>query len=269
MAGAKPGVARDGRDEPARVVRRTARARCIWSPHKRGSEQSSARVVYASGEQFTNELLAAIRSNRTADFKARYRRDCDLLVLEDIHFVRGKRQTQLELLHTLESLAQRGARVLLTAERLPKEIPDLDARLASRMASGLCAVIETPDAGYKGVCVPIAAACDLTTRSTGSAVPAACAIPAADPDRGERVAAEGPSTSISSESAAARRSRDRSGVDAERRLSVATAFQTAAASSRTALRGAGAAPARDVPLHRHWTPRSSASGSSSAATTPR
>jgi chromosomal replication initiator protein len=112
-------------------------------------EQSSARVVHASGEQFTNELLAAIRANRTAEFKARYRRDCDLLVLEDVHFVRGKRQTQLELLHTLESLAQRGARVLLTAERLPKEIPDLDARLASRMASGLCAEIEPPDANLR------------------------------------------------------------------------------------------------------------------------
>ena len=108
-------------------------------------EHSSARVVSASGEQFTNELLAAIRANRTAEFKARYRRDCDLLVLEDIQFVGGKRQTQLELLHTLESLAQRGARVLLTAERLPKEIPDLDPRLASRMASGLCAEIEAPD----------------------------------------------------------------------------------------------------------------------------
>jgi chromosomal replication initiator protein len=108
-------------------------------------ENSSARVVSASGEQFTNELLAAIRANRTAEFKARYRRDCDLLVLEDIQFVGGKRQTQLELLHTLESLAQRGARVLLTAERLPKEIPDLDPRLASRMASGLCAEIEAPD----------------------------------------------------------------------------------------------------------------------------
>ena len=108
-------------------------------------ENSSARVVAASGEQFTNELLAAIRSNRTAEFKARYRRDCDLLVLEDVQFVGGKRQTQMELLHTLESLAQRGARVLLTAEKLPKEIPDLDPRLASRMASGLCAEIETPD----------------------------------------------------------------------------------------------------------------------------
>lgn len=104
-----------------------------------------ARVVYASGEQFTNELLASIRADRTADFKRRYRRDCDLLILEDVQFLRGKRQTQLELLHTLESLAQRGARVLLTAERLPKEIPDLDARLASRMGSGFCAEIEPPD----------------------------------------------------------------------------------------------------------------------------
>jgi chromosomal replication initiator protein len=106
--------------------------------------RTGARVVFASGEQFTNELLAAIRSDRTADFKRRYRRDCDLLVIEDVQFLRGKRQTQLELLHTLESLAQRGARVLLTGERLPKEIPDLDPRLASRMASGFCAEIEPP-----------------------------------------------------------------------------------------------------------------------------
>lgn len=106
---------------------------------------AGTRVVYASGEQFTNELLASIRADRTAEFKRRYRRDCDLLILEDVQFLRGKRQTQLELLHTLESLAQRGARVMLTGERLPKEIPDLDPRLASRMGSGFCAEIESPD----------------------------------------------------------------------------------------------------------------------------
>jgi chromosomal replication initiator protein len=109
-------------------------------------ERTGARVVFASGEQFTSEFLAAIRADRTSDFKRRYRRDCDLLVLEDVPFVRGKKQTQLELLHTLEHLAQRGARVLLTGERLPKEIPDLDPRLASRMASGFCAEIDPPDA---------------------------------------------------------------------------------------------------------------------------
>jgi len=112
--------------------------------------RSGARVVHASGEQFTNELLTAIRADRTAEFKRRYRRDCDLLVLEDVQFLRGKRQTQLELLHTLEELSQRGARVLLTAERLPKEIPELDPRLASRMACGFCAEIEAPDAALRG-----------------------------------------------------------------------------------------------------------------------
>lgn len=112
--------------------------------------RTGARVVYASGEQFTNELLAAIRSDRTADFKRRYRRECDLLVIEDVQFLRGKRQTQLEMLHTLEYLAQRGARVLLTAERLPKDIPELDPRLASRMSSGFCAEIELPDAALRG-----------------------------------------------------------------------------------------------------------------------
>jgi chromosomal replication initiator protein len=111
--------------------------------------RTGARVVYASGEQFTNELLAAIRGDRTADFKRRYRSDCDLLVVEDVQFLRGKRQTQLELLHTLETLAQRGARVLLTGERLPKEIPELDPRLASRMAGGFCAEIEPPDAALR------------------------------------------------------------------------------------------------------------------------
>ena len=102
------------------------------------------RAVYASGEQFTNELLASIRAQRTAEFKRRYR-ECDVLVLEDVHFLRGKRSTQLELLHTLEHLARRRARVMLTAERLPREIPELDPRLVSRLASGLVAEIESPD----------------------------------------------------------------------------------------------------------------------------
>jgi chromosomal replication initiator protein len=102
------------------------------------------RVLYASAEQFTNELMDAIRSQRTAQLKRRYRELLDVLVLEDVHFLHGKKQTQLELLHTLEHLARRGARVLLSAERLPREIPDLDGRLVSRMASGLCAEIEPP-----------------------------------------------------------------------------------------------------------------------------
>jgi chromosomal replication initiator protein len=102
------------------------------------------RAVYVSGEQFTNELLTSIRSQRTGEFKRRYR-DCDVLVFEDVHFLRAKHSTQLELLHTMEHLGRTGARLMLTSDRLPREIPDFDPRLASRLASGLVAEIEAPD----------------------------------------------------------------------------------------------------------------------------
>ena len=126
------------------------------------------RAVYASAEQFTNELLDSIRGQRTAAFKRRYRELVDVLVLEDVQFLRGKRQTQLELLHTLEQLARRGARVLLSAERLPRAIPDLDGRLASRMGSGLCAEIEPPDAALRRAILAARA------QAAGVDVPAAC-----------------------------------------------------------------------------------------------
>jgi len=103
------------------------------------------RVLYVSAEQFTNDLMGAIRAQRTDELKRRYREQCDLLVFEDVQFLRGKRQTQLELLHTLEHLLRRGARALFTAEQLPLDISELEPRLASLLASGLCAEIEAPD----------------------------------------------------------------------------------------------------------------------------
>ena len=109
-------------------------------------ERNGERVRLVSAEQFTNEITGSIRNRRTAEFKTRYREEVDVLVLEDIDFLQGKRATQLELFHTLDWLARRNRRVVLTAARLPREIPDLDQRLASRMAAGLCAELETPDA---------------------------------------------------------------------------------------------------------------------------
>jgi chromosomal replication initiator protein len=111
----------------------------------RAAHGRGERVVYVSAEQFTNELMAAIRAQRTEELKRRFREQCDLFVFEDVQFLRGKRQTQLELLHTLEHLVRRGARALFTAEHLPLDIPDLEPRLASRLASGLCAELEPPD----------------------------------------------------------------------------------------------------------------------------
>lgn len=106
-------------------------------------------AVHRSAESFTSELVAAIRSRQTDRFKQRYREACRLLVLEDVQFLEGKRATQLELFHTLEHLRAAGGRVVLTGDRLPRELPRLDGRLSSAMSSGLVAEMEPPDASLR------------------------------------------------------------------------------------------------------------------------
>jgi chromosomal replication initiator protein len=125
-----PGI---GKSHLARAVVHEARA------------QGAGRALYASAESFTSELMSAIRANETPAFRRRYRRECDLLVLEDVQFLAGKNATQLELFHTVEHLRLVGARVVLTADRLPRDIARLDARLASQLASGLVAEMDPPD----------------------------------------------------------------------------------------------------------------------------
>ncbi len=114
----------------------------------RHAGQGSA--VYASAESFTSEFLSSVRDKTgkagMKEFKRRFRENCNLLVVEDIQFLSGKTATQLEIFHTIEHLLDAGCRVMLTADRLPREIANLDARLASRMTSGLVAEIEPPDA---------------------------------------------------------------------------------------------------------------------------
>ena len=105
-----------------------------------------ARVLYASAESFTNEFMTSIRSKRTDVFKRRFREECDLLVVEDVQFLRAKKATQLELFHTLVHLHDTGARVELTGDRLPLEIDGLESRLRSQMAAGMVAELEPPDA---------------------------------------------------------------------------------------------------------------------------
>jgi len=109
-------------------------------------ERGQERVIYASAEHFTNDFMASIRSRRMDRFKRRYRQGCDLFVLEDVQFLRAKRATQLELFHTLTHLIDAGSRVVLTADRLPRDIDQLEPRLCSQMAAGLVAELEPPDA---------------------------------------------------------------------------------------------------------------------------
>jgi chromosomal replication initiator protein len=108
--------------------------------------EGTERVVYASSESFVSDFLSSIRAQRMAGFKRRFRQECDLLVIEDVQFFGGKKSTQLELFHTMDHLLSAGARILLTADRLPRDISELDGRLRSQMTGGLVAEIEAPDA---------------------------------------------------------------------------------------------------------------------------
>jgi chromosomal replication initiator protein len=107
--------------------------------------QGLERAVYVSAERFTTDFTSAVRSRHGGDFRRRYRQECDLLVLEDVQFLSGKRQTQLELFHVVEHLRAVGGRLLLTGDRLPRQIPELCPRLASQLAGGLVAELELPD----------------------------------------------------------------------------------------------------------------------------
>jgi chromosomal replication initiator protein len=111
--------------------------------------RSRGRAVYVSAEAFTTELLRSIRGGETPAFKRRFREQCDFLVVEDVQFFAAKVSTQLELFHTLEHLRAVGTPVVLTGDRLPRDIPQLDPRLRSQMASGLVAEIEPPDAALR------------------------------------------------------------------------------------------------------------------------
>jgi len=104
------------------------------------------RGRHTSAESFTTELLSSIRSRQTHGFKRRFREQTDLLVVEDVQFFQGKASTQLELFHTLEHLRAVGARIVLTGDRLPRDIPKLDRRLSSQMSSGMVVEVELPDA---------------------------------------------------------------------------------------------------------------------------
>jgi chromosomal replication initiator protein len=106
-------------------------------------------VLYASAESFTNEFMAAIRSRRMDGFKRRYRESSNLVVIEDVQFLTAKTATQLELFHTLAHLLDAGARIVITGDRLPREVQRMDPRLGSQMTAGLVAELEAPDAAMR------------------------------------------------------------------------------------------------------------------------
>ncbi len=102
-------------------------------------------ALYRSSEEFTTEVTQAMRSGQMAAIRQRYRRSSNVLILEDVQFLEGKRATQVELFHTLDHLLARGCAVVLSANRIPHELGGLDPALLSRMTSGLVARIAAPE----------------------------------------------------------------------------------------------------------------------------
>lgn len=141
----------------------------------------NARVKCTTGEAFTNEFVAAIKTNKVEAFRAVYRR-VDLLCIDDVHFVASKEATQAELLHTFDAIGLSGARIVLASDEHPREIERVSKSLISRFLSGLVARIDPPDmklreelarafALRRGLMLDDSAARLIAERSGVSAVP--------------------------------------------------------------------------------------------------
>ncbi len=104
-----------------------------------------SRILYVTAEDFANDMISSLKSNTIEQFKNKYRRSCDVLLLEEVHFLSGKEKTQVELGYTLDALANDNKKVIFTSSLPPKDIPRLSKELSSRLSSGLVAPIDGPD----------------------------------------------------------------------------------------------------------------------------
>src|SRR6202171_2612517 len=113
--------------------------------HETLARKPETRITYGAAEQFMNELRGSIGDRLVVDFRRRYR-EVDLLLIDDVHFLKGRKEaTQEEFFHTFNALYEGGRQIVLTSDRPPSAIPGLEDRLKSRFEWGMVADITLPD----------------------------------------------------------------------------------------------------------------------------
>jgi chromosomal replication initiator protein len=141
-----------------------------------GASRPGCKIMYVSCERFTNEMIEAISQHDTSGFRERYRK-LDVLLIDDIHFLGGRESTQEEFFHTFNALHDARKQIVVTSDRPPKEIRNIEVRLISRFTWGLVTEISPPDletrmailtrkAGDEGVHLPKDVAHLISTRVT-------------------------------------------------------------------------------------------------------
>lgn len=108
------------------------------------TQDPARKIIYITSEEFTNEVVEAIRSNQTHALKRKFR-SAYLLIIDDVQFLAGKDKVQEELFHTFNNLMDQGAQIVLSSDRPPSEIQKLEKRLTSRFSGGLTVDVEPPD----------------------------------------------------------------------------------------------------------------------------
>jgi chromosomal replication initiator protein len=109
------------------------------------SQSPSERVYYITAEDFSNEMIQAFRNDSIDKFKNKYQKGCDVLLLEDVHYLGGKERTQIELALTLDSLMDSEKKIIFSSCYLPGDIPKLHDKLKSRFSYGIISAIEPPN----------------------------------------------------------------------------------------------------------------------------
>jgi chromosomal replication initiator protein len=113
--------------------------------HRVHAERPDARIIYTSAELFTNDYIRSLQHHKMDEFRARYRKECDLLLVDDIQSLAGREQTQEEFFHTFNALHSADKPIVVTSDTYPQELERMEERLVSRFTWGLVADVQMPE----------------------------------------------------------------------------------------------------------------------------